>query len=71
MRATRIRVQSRRSQRGPAASFRRWPGRCLGATLIVALAAACGAPDGESGSPQANPSTPEMRSAEPADSPRV
>ena len=66
MRATRIRVQSRRSHRGPVSFLRRRPGRrCLGATLIVALVAACGAPDGES-SPQANPSTPEMRSAEPA-----
>ncbi len=66
MRATRIRVRSRRSHRGPVSSLRRWPGRCLGPLLIAVLAAACGAPDGESGSPQANPSTPEMRSAEPA-----
>ena len=66
MRATRIRVQSRRSHRGPVSSLRRWPGRCLSPSLIVALAAACGSPDGESGSQQANPSTPEMRSASPA-----
>ena len=66
MRATRIRVRSRRSHRGPVSSLRRWPGRRLGPLLITAVAAACGAPDGESESPQANPSTPEMRSAEPA-----
>ena len=66
MRATRIRVRSRRSHRGPVSSLRRWPGRCLGPSLIAALVAACGAPDGESGNSQANPSTPEMRSAEPA-----
>ena len=66
MRATRIRVRSRRSHRAPVPSLRRLADPRQGATLIVALAAACGAPDGEGGSPQANPSTPEMRSAEPA-----
>ncbi|MCY3706663.1 MAG: acetamidase/formamidase family protein [Gammaproteobacteria bacterium] len=66
MRAKGNRVGSRNSHRGPALSLRRWPGARLGPALAIVLAAACGAPDGESGSPQANPSTPEMRSAEPA-----
>ena len=73
MRDTRIHGKSRRNHRGPLPSVRFWPGPRLvrgrtspGAALIVALASACGAPDGESGNPRANPSAPEMRSAEPA-----
>ena len=66
MRAKGNRVESRNSHRGPALSLRRWPGARLGPALAIGLAAACGAPDGETGSPQANPSTPEMRSAAPA-----
>ena len=66
MRATRIRVENRRSHVGPAASPRRWSGRWLGPALAIVLASACSNPQADNGNPQASPSTPEMRSADPA-----
>ena len=65
MRDARIRGESRRTHRGSVSSPRRWPDPGLATALAVALASACGAPDGESAA-EGNTPAPEMRSAEPA-----
>ena len=66
MHDTGIHAESRRSHRGSVPSPGRWPVTCLGPALMVALASACGAPDGEVGAPEGSTPAPEMRSAEPA-----
>ncbi len=66
MHDTGIHGESRRSHRGSVPSPGRWPVTCLGPALMVALASACGAPDGEVGAPEGSAPAPEMRSAEPA-----
>ena len=66
MHDTGIHGESRRSHRGSVPFPGRWPVTCMGPALMVALASACGAPDGEVGAPEGSAPAPEMRSAEPA-----
>ena len=66
MHDTGIHGESRSSHRGSVPFPGRWPVTCLGPGLMVALASACGAPDGGAGAPEGSAAAPEMRSADPA-----